>query len=399
MNDLFKNLRDMNMKSLIVLITYTILLIMALVNIRDVLYVVSKIFSLLSPFITGFVLAYIFNIPMQFFMKKLPEKLKTGRRIIAGILALVCILAFIVFVVSIIVPQLVDNIRLFISEFPGYVNTTETVIKEMLERYGMTDIVISQLEIYNQQIQSMVLDFATNILPKIMNITTIAIEKIKNLGMALVIAVYFVISKDTLLKQVNKVCQAFMNCSTYKKGKEIVDLTNSTFSNFISGQMLEACIIAVLCYIGASLLQIEYPLILSVIIGCTNIIPIFGPIIGTILCGILLLIVNPLHVFVFVIFGIILQQFECNIIYPRVVGSSVGLSGVWVLLAITVGGGLFGVIGMVFGLPMFAVVYRLFANEVNKRLKEKGIIKPNNEIESEEIGMTVHFTNRENEEE
>ena len=148
-------------------------------------------------------------------------------------------------------------------------------------------------------------------------------------------------------------------------------LPTQPFPAFITGQLVEAVIIGVLCYIGCLVLGFPYAPILGVIIGCTNIIPIFGAIFGVVLCALLVAFVNPLQGVFFVIFGICLQQFESNLIYPRVVGTSVGLSGLWVLFAITVGGGLFGFAGMLLGLPTFSVIYSLLREEMNRRVRLK----------------------------
>ena len=153
--------------------------------------------------------------------------------------------------------------------------------------------------------------------------------------------------------------------------KGVMNLISRTFRQFFTGQLTESVIIGILCYIGCKILDIPYASIAAIVIGITNIIPYFGPFIGTAVSAILILFVSPIKAIVFIIFGVILQQCESNLIYPHVVGSSVGLSGLWVLFSITIGGGLFGVVGMVFGLPVFSVIYELFRRYVKERIALK----------------------------
>lgn len=366
-----KLLNQLTYKNILWIITYTVLLILCVVNWNVVMNMLRNLFSLFTPFIIAFVFAFIFNIPMRFFMRKLPEKVKKGRKAISVTLSLICILALFTFIIVSVVPQLIDSIRLFIDEFPSYVRSTEKLVNELIVQWGIDDSFLDLFNKYSKEIEVTVLNVAETMAPKIVDFTKGMVATVTNVVLAIVIAVYLIVSKDSLIKQSKHALYAFLPENRYNYLVHIVKLANKTFTGFVSGQLVEAIIIGILCYIGASILHIEFAPILAVVIGCTNIIPIFGPIIGTGICAALLLFVNPLNAVIFTIFGIILQQFESNLIYPRVVGTSVGLSGLWVLLAVSVGGGLFGIIGMIFGLPVFAVIYRLFADEVHKRIKKK----------------------------
>ena len=152
-------------------------------------------------------------------------------------------------------------------------------------------------------------------------------------------------------------------------------MTGTTFQNFLAGQLTESVIIGVLCYIGCMILGIPYASIAAIVIGFTNIIPYFGPIIGAVISSVLIVFVSPVKALIFLVFSTLLQQFESNLIYPHVVGSSVGLSALWVLFAVSVGGGMFGIPGMVFGLPTFSVIYELLRRWTNERLKRKQQMK------------------------
>lgn len=211
----------------------------------------------------------------------------------------------------------------------------------------------------------------TNLVPALVDVTKGITSGVTNLFLTLVITVYFIISKDKLVKQTKRMMYAFTPDKANDYLTHVAAIANRTFASFISGQLIEAVIIGVLCYIGCLILRFPYAPILSVIIGCTNVIPIFGAIMGVGISALLVAFVNPIQGLFFIVFGICLQQFESNLIYPRVVGNSVGLSGLWVLFAITIGGGLFGFMGMLLGLPAFAVCYTLLREEMNRRIEKK----------------------------
>lgn len=366
-----KGLKQLTLKNILFIITYTILLILCIIRLESVGKIVTTILGLLTPFIIAFGLAFIFNIPMRFFMKKLPQEIQKGRKLISVSLSLIGIIVVLVFIVSMVAPTLVQSIKTLIEEFPYYVEMTLETMEVYLKEWGVDQEVLNRLIEYGDQIEQTILNVASYILPNVISFTKSVFSTITTFVMAIVIAVYFIISKDTLKGQVKKTLYALLPNTQYGYVTRTIHLANKTFTNFFSGQLVEAIIIGVLCYIGCIILRIEYAPILSVIIGCTNIIPIFGPIIGAIFSGLLLLFVNPLNAVIFTIFGIALQQFESNIIYPRVVGSSVGLSGLWTLMAVSVGGGLFGVMGMILGLPTFAVMYRLLSEYINARYQTK----------------------------
>lgn len=378
-----KKITRMTLKNALLLITYTVLLVLCAMNYRSILAVLTDFIGLIKPFIYGFAMAYIFNLPLKFFMRKLPPSIKKGRAIIATICSLTFIALIIAFILYIVVPQVVDSIVSLASALPAYIESSQEAITVWMSKLEISDDVMNQIMNYSTQIQDTALNIVSNLLPAIISTTKGITTSIANIFMAFVIAVYLLISKEKLCLQCRRMSYAFLPGKVDAYISHVGELSNKTFAKFISGQMVEAIIIGVLCYIGCLILKIPYAPIIAVVIGCTNIIPIFGPIIGTAVCGFLILFVSPIQAIIFVIFGICLQQFESNLIYPHVVGSSVGLSGLWVLFAITVGGGLFGLIGMVLGLPSFAVCYTLLREEMNRRINIKTARNAENEIEAE----------------
>lgn len=366
-----KKINRLTLKHVLFIITYTIAIIWVMLHLNQVLDLVSMIINMLKPFIYGLVMAFVFNIPMKFFLRKLPDSLGKWKKAVASICSLLLIIGIITFVVAIVLPQIIDNIATLANSLPGYFADLQTLINRMIENKEIPAELLQQIDAYSAQLQETVLNVLKNGLPHLITMASGFANSIANVFMALVIAVYFTVSKDKLLRQCHRFLYAFTSPRVHQTLVKVAHLTNATFSAFITGQLLEAVIIGVLCYIGCLIFNFPYAPILGVIIGCTNIIPIFGAIFGTVICALLVAFVNPLQGVFFVIFGICLQQFESNLIYPRVVGNSVGLSGLWVLFAITVGGGLFGFVGMLLGLPAFSVLYSLLREEMNRRVEIK----------------------------
>lgn len=266
---------------------------------------------------------------------------------------------------------MIEGITPLANSLPGYIEDAQKTITSMIEKQQIPQDVLKQVDTYSVQLQDTLVNLLKNGIPHLLTMVSGFASSLTNVFMALVITVYLTVSKDKLLEQSHRFLCAFTSGRANAFVLRVAHPTNTTFSAFITGQLVEAVIIGVSCYIGCLVLGFPYAPILGVIIGCTNIIPIFGTIFGAVLCVLLVTFVNPLQGVFSVIFGICLQQFESNLIYPRAVGASVGLSGLWVLLAITVGGGLFGFAGMLLGLPTFSVIYSLLCGEMNRRVRLK----------------------------
>lgn len=366
-----KKINRLTLKNILFIITYTIALIWVMLHLNEVLNALSLVLSLLKPFIYGIMMAFVFNLPMKFFLKKLPDTLGKWRKPLAAVLSLLIIITIIAFIFRIVMPQVVDSVTSLANSLPGYINSAQELIEKAIENRDIPTEVIDQLNKYSNQIQETLLNLLKNGLPHILTFASGFASSIANIFMALVIAVYLTVSKDKLINQAKRFLYAFLPSKVNDFTLKVARLTNATFSAFITGQMVEAIIIGLLCYIGCLIFRFPYAPILGVIIGCTNIIPIFGAIFGVGVCALLVAFVNPIQGVLFVIFGICLQQFESNLIYPRVVGTSVGLSGLWVLFAITIGGGLFNLMGMLLGLPTFSVIYTLLREEMARRVALK----------------------------
>ena len=366
------------MRMCIIIITYAVLLVMFLVKFDTVMSVFGRLIKIISPFIYGLVFAYIVNMPMSFIEENLLDKnrkykIKNNRikRMIALFAALFLVIAIITSIISILIPQLSESVLLLIDNFDDYYARAANFINNAAERLNLDISVWNEAEKILENNIEKIIDSINSALPQIINstknFTTTLVSTIANGFIGIVVCVYMLYNKEKLLRQVRAVLYAFVPKKLSDTILDIAAFTNSTFTKFISGQIIEAFILGILCFIGMSILDIQYELLISVIIGTANLIPIFGPIIGTIPCVFILLVINPIKALWFVIFVIVLQQLEGNLIYPKVVGKSIGLSGLWVIFAIVVGGGIFGLPGIFLGIPAFAVIYRIAGDYISKR--------------------------------
>lgn len=341
----------------------------------------STVFDILFPFIFGGCLAFILNIPMAFFESKLSKtkkkriKNKKLLRIISIIFAVTVILCIVALIINLILPELINIGKLLIDNIPYY--TQE--ISKLVEEYGPD--IINQKDLLDTQsiniesIKDEILNNAFGLLSSSISLVKNIVGTVADIFIGIVFAVYLLIDKEKLQEQTKKLLYAYL---TKEKADKIVNIgsvfTNS-FKSFFTVQCLEATILGTLCIIGMLILGIPYAVPIGILIGVTALIPVVGAFIGMLVGAILIVSVNPIKVITFVIFVLILQQVEGNLIYPRVVGNSVGLPGMWVLVAVTVGGSLGGILGMLIGVPIASAIYKLLQKDVNKKVKENSAIK------------------------
>lgn len=343
-------------------------------NLSLIIEFVKTIFISLKPFILGGIIAFILNIPMSKIEKMLKRKIKNKNlfvRIISIVLSLLLFVIIIGFVGFLLIPELIENIETLIANIPDLINTSEAFVINLLDRFP--DVQSQIANAFNKTgnisgIASNVLNymatgvvgFASNLVSSIITIFT-----------AIVFSIYMLSQKEYLIKGAKKITYAILNEKYADKLFDTLSLANKTFSRFISGQCLEAGILGLLIFIALTIFKFPYALIISVLTAITALVPIFGALIAMVVGIILIGITNPIKAILFIVVFQIVQQIEGNFIYPKVVGASVGLSPLLTLLAITVGGNLFGITGMLIGLPVASVVYAVMKDFVNERLKEK----------------------------
>lgn len=369
------------LKENILLGTYLIILYFLLLNIKWVTAALGSILGIISPFITAFAMAFVLNLPMKFFENKVfnfldKEKssfLRNLKRPLSILTTFISVIGFIVALILFVVPQLAASLSTLLDAVPGYMESFEKLLNKYLSSTEILQHIYNTLINTWQELLKYFANFLSTSLTSILNTTVSITSGFINFILSLVLTIYMLASKETLIYQIKKILYAFLNNAIVDKILSVGRLTNNTFAKFITGQCIEAIILGVLCFIGMTIFKMPYSLLISVLIGVTALIPVFGAFIGTIPAVFLILIINPIQAIWFVVFILCLQQFEGNIIYPRVVGNSVGLSAIWVMLAMLVGGSTLGLIGMLIGIPLFSVAYQLIKDYTNKRLNKKDL--------------------------
>ena len=366
-------------KEILIIVTYAIVLIFALFNLNTLFNIISYIFKLIMPFIIGIAIAFILNILLKILETKLYPKIfkkKTKRteklkRPICLISVMVVIVALMSFIIKLIIPELINTVEIFSENLPKYTEIIEDYLVE--KEFDPDDIkmVTHTLNEVQKKATSFVMSNTDEIAERIFDMATKIIGYIINGIVALVFALYILAQKEKFVRQVKKVMRAYLDKGIIEKIETVVGIINKAFYNFATGQFTEALIIGFLCFIGMIILGIPYAPTISVLIAFTALIPMFGAFIGTIIGAFLIMMIDPIKALIFVIFVIILQQFEGNLIYPKVVGKSVGLPGVWVLVSVTISASIAGVIGMIISVPLCAILYGVFVNITNERLKKQ----------------------------
>ena len=341
-------------------------------NVEVVVTIIQKIISIISPFVIGAAIAFILNLPMGFFETKLSNfKTKKGKKLgknfirtVSLILAILVIGLIITLIVNLILPEIINIITLLIEKLPYYGAELKNIATTITQDVPQINEAIKSIDINNKELQEQVKNLAPSFLSKSVSVVGNIIGSFVNTVVAIVFAAYILTSIYKFKAQAKKILYAYNN---KEKAEKIIDLgrmSRNIFRKFISGQCLEAVILGALSILGMFILQIPYAVPIGVLIGVTALIPIVGAFIGIIIGAVLILSVAPVKVITFLIFILILQQVEGNLIYPKVVGDSVGLPGIWVLVSVAVGGDLFGIIGMLLGLPTASVLYTIFKSNV-----------------------------------
>jgi len=371
-------MEKIKLKNVLFVITYTVVLLIVLNNFTAVRTTLGSWFGLIVPFIYGFGIAYILNIPFVFFKDKvfaflenkgdLQKKLIIPFALISTYLSVLIALSLIIWF---IIPQLGSSISLLVKNIPSYMISLEEFTNDLIDKYNLESLIGSQTDSTWTNLLKQAASTLSNLLLGIANYIVSLTSSIYNWFIGITVSIYLLAGKDNLLNQSKRILKAFLSDKKYDMALEISSRTNGVFNSFIKGSLLDSLIVGIICFIGSSILGIKFALLVSVIQAITNIIPVFGPIIGGVPSTFIILMVDPIKALIFVIFIFVLQQIDGNIIQPRIVGGSIGLPGIWVLFAIVVGSGLFGIAGLLLGVPAAAVMYSVFKEYVNKRLEKK----------------------------
>lgn len=360
--------------------------------------VISGFFSLISPFIMGFCFAFVINVlmrPMEKLFDKIFKKCKEKnrskiRRPVCLLLSTVIIIGFLFALVFMILPEFMNTMQNLVKAVPQYVAQIEVWIEKLIAFAANYGITLPEMSFNSDKILDTLKNFINDsgIVDKTLTFTGSIVSGVVNLIVAIAFSLYLLAQKEKLSAQAKKFLQAFLpKKNDVERIVNFTEIVDRTFTSFVTGQLTEAVIIGVLCFIGMLIFKMPYAAVISVLVGFTALIPVFGAFIGTAIGAFLILFVSPAKALWFVIFIVILQQLEGNLIYPKVVGKSVGLPGIWVLTAVTIGGTTGGVLGILVSVPACAVIYCLLAHLVNVRLKKKEELEIQREKAAKRMAM------------
>ena len=370
------------------IVAFGIILYWALQNLGVIGTAFGALAAILSPFIWGGALAFIINIPMTIFENKVfksrkkkkaqVEKISKLKRVISIILSIAIIIAILIGVIFLVIPELINVISNLVQlHLPRlFIQVRDLTSQAIIDYPQISDALVnlqSNLENISTELIKELTTLGTSIVTSSFGVISSAVSGIFKTVIAIIFAFYILMSKEKLIKNIRRMTYAFFEEKKADRICEIASLSRDSFYNFITGQLMECIILGILVAIGMMILRLPYAATIGTVVAITAFIPIVGALIGGVIGAVLILPISLKQAIIFVIFFIILQQTENNIIYPRVVGSRVGVPGILVLLAVSIGGALGGAVGMVICLPITSVLYTLLRASTDRRLKEKGI--------------------------
>lgn len=347
-------------------------------NFKEVKEIWRTANDILRPFTFGLIFAYLLNGPLMFFEKNLSFVKKSAlKRVLSIILTWIATIAVLGTFFYIVMPDVTESINVLINNIPYYLSSLQTLVRSLVESYEIEASFVDaflEFKISPEVLTNLIKKYGEELLPQLANIANISVQiggVVFDVVIAIIISIYIMFSKETLIAQLKKGLYAILKVETTTKLIRIARESHRIFSGFINGKLLDSLIIGILCFFGMSFIGLDFATLISFIVGCTNVIPFFGPFLGAIPSVMILLIVDPWQALWFAIFVFVLQQLDGNVIGPKILGDSTGLPALWVMFAILVGGGIFGVIGMFIGVPVFAVIYKFTKEYLENRLSEK----------------------------
>lgn len=366
--------------SLIVSITiaglFIVAIYFAILNINVFIGLLRDFGNVLTPFMYGLILAFLMSPIVSFFEIKAFASFKwkkNTKRVVSVLLSLLITFEIIILFFSFIIPQLIISLSSISEKLPEYIVIVEDLLGEWLVSYRLDNDWVKLLLDSSEDLLVNFLKTIQGYLPLILDYSWQFTKMIFNLLLGIAIAMYVLIDRERFSLQAKKLIYFITNQVTGDYLIDLSRLSSRMVHRFILGKMLDSFIIGVICYVGMLVLGLSYPLLLSVIVGVTNMIPVFGPFIGAIPGSLILLLVDPLQALWFILFIILLQQFDGNFLGPRILGDSMGLPSLWIMFAIVVGGGYFGVVGMFLGVPIFAVIYIVSKKIISNKLEKDSI--------------------------
>lgn len=359
-----------------IVISASMLFYLAIVNFSNIRSFFSSIAVIFTPITLGLIMAYLFNFFLVMYEDKLLSRYKIKKKRIRLLgLILTYLTVFILFglFLQFILPQLISSLTGIILEIPTFVMDASQYTYNLTESLNLSDSIQSILVEKTNELISTALQFSTSLLPMLANYGLLLMSRLWNIVLGIIISVYLLADKERFVALSKKVTYSLIPQSKADKSLELLELADSIFGKFLSGKILDSAIIGVLTFVILVIFKMPYALLIAFIIGITNIIPFFGPFIGAIPAFFIILFVSVNQAFIFLILIIIIQQIDGNIIGPKILGDSLGISAFWILFSLLIGGKLFGIVGMIMGVPLFVFLYAILKEVLENRLKRKSL--------------------------
>jgi len=363
-----------HMKQVFAISTISIVLFWALTNYQTVGVLLAWFFSIVSPLIAGGAIAFILTVPVRSLERRVFTRGKAGiRRVLAMLLTFILVLLVFALLLLIVIPELVTAIEQLSISLPQFIDSVRAFGESLGERYPDLGFWLEELDISWNQAKTNILDFlkksSASLIGSTVGVASSVISGVVNFVLALVFAIYMLARKEQLTRQAKRILSAYLPKNYTERIVHAGKLINTTFSNFVSGVVFEAVILGLMFLVAMLIFRFPFAVLVSALVAVLALIPIVGAFIAAVVGMFLMLVTSPVQALWFLVLFLVLQQIEGNIIYPRIVGDSIGLPALWVLAAVMVGGKLFGILGMLAGVPFAAVVYVLIRESVSQRLK------------------------------
>ena len=367
-------MKNYSIKKSCIIILFAGLVMLAVLNIHSITQGVALVGNILMPFWIGIIMAFILNMLMvpinNFLAAKIFKKNKKPAKAISIVLSYLIFILIIVALLAFVIPELTNSIATFIGNWGTYIEELQDMINDITLKYDIDAVNLNKLtESLTANIEkfaNQALAYIGNMVPHVVAFMSNIVGFLFNIIMAVVISANILVYKEKLMSQISRTTKAYLP-KFYDWLSKLAVVTADTFRRYVSGQFIEALILGGLCYIGMMIFRFDYALLISTVIAVTALIPVAGAYIGGAVAVILLAIISPIKAIMFLVYLVILQQIETNLIYPRVVGSSLELPGIWVIFAVTVGGGAFGILGILFAVPVMSVAYKFIREAVVNR--------------------------------
>ncbi len=363
-------------KAVILYMCFAALLILGILHVEELLSWAGGLWSVMTPLVFGLAAAYVLNIVLVrverlYFPHSKSRLVKGSRRGVCIVLSILLVFAVFLLVGRLVLPELVKTFGVIGRSVPAFLERTVVWLEENSTREGAEELAQALEQIDWENMGSRLLAFARSGISSVLNSTLSAVGSVVgavvNFFIGMIFGVYILSSKERLRSQAKRMLNAYLKPAAVERLRRIYHTANETFSSFIIGQCTEAVILGTLCTVGMLIFRFPYAPMIGAFVGATALIPIVGAYLGAGVGAFMILTTDPLKALLFILFIVVLQQLEGNLIYPKVVGSSIGLPGMWVLAAVTVGGGLMGIGGMLLGVPVAATLYKLVGNDVKRR--------------------------------